>query len=205
MLSCLSNAGIEGRLDTRADASRHEGDFRKVVSGVNDTLDAVIGPLNVAAEYVERISRGDIPEMITDNYNGDFNEIKNNLNTCIVAVNNLVEDAVMLSEAGIEGRLDTRADASRHEGDFRKVVSGVNDTLDAVIGPLNVAAEYVERISRGDIPEMITDNYNGDFNEIKNNLNTCIVAVNNLVEDAVMLSEAGIDGRLDTRADATQT
>ena len=201
----LSRAAVEGKLDTRADDSKHRGEYSKIVQGVNETLDAVIGPLNVAAEYVERISRGDIPEMITDNYNGDFNEIKNNLNTCIVAVNNLVEDAVMLSEAGIEGRLDTRADASRHEGDFRKIVSGVNDTLDAVIGPLNVAAEYVERISRGDIPEPITDNYNGDFNEIKNNLNTCIVAVNNLVEDAVMLSEAGIEGRLDTRADASKT
>ena len=180
----LVRAAVEGRLDTRADASRHQGEYRKVVEGVNETLDAVIGPLNVAAEYVERISRGDIPKPITDNYNGDFNEIKNNLNTCIVAVNNLVEDAVMLSEAGVAGKLDTRADATRHEGDFRKIVSGVNDTLDAVIGPLNVAAEYVERISRGDIPEPITDNYNGDFNEIKNNLNTCIAAVNNLVEDA---------------------
>jgi methyl-accepting chemotaxis protein len=200
----LSKAGIAGKLDTRADATKHQGDFRKIVEGVNDTLDAVIGPLNVAAEYVERISRGDIPKPITDNYNGDFNEIKNNLNTCIFAVNNLIEDSLMLSEAGIGGKLDTRADATRHEGDFRKIVSGVNDTLDAVIGPLNVAAEYVERISRGDIPEPITDNYNGDFNEIKNNLNTCIVAVNNLVEDAVMLSEAGIAGRLDTRADATK-
>ena len=34
----------------------------RLLSGVNDTLDAVIGPLNVAAEYVERISRGDIPK-----------------------------------------------------------------------------------------------------------------------------------------------
>ena len=54
----------------------------------------------------------------------------------------------MLSQAAIEGRLDTRADASKHRGEFRKIVEGVNDTLDAVIGPLNVAAEYVERISR---------------------------------------------------------
>ncbi len=199
----LSDAAVNGALDTRADASRHPGDFRKIVEGVNDTLDAVIGPLNVAAEYVERISRGDIPEPITENYNGDFNEIKNNLNTCIVAVNNLVEDAIMLSEAGVAGRLDTRADASRHEGDFRKVVSGVNDTLDAVIGPLNVAAEYVERISRGDIPKPITENYNGDFNEIKNNLNTCIVAVNSLVKDAEMLADTVIEGKLDTRADAS--
>jgi len=39
-------------------------------------MDAVIGPLNVAAEYVDRISKGDIPEVITDEYKGDFNEIK---------------------------------------------------------------------------------------------------------------------------------
>ena len=88
----------------------------------------------------------------------------------------------MLSGAGVAGRLDTRADPTRHEGDFRKIVEGVNNTLDAVIGPLNVAAEYVERISRGDIPELITDDYNGDFNEIKNNLNNCIEGIQGLVE-----------------------
>ena len=200
----LSKAAVEGKLDTRADASPHHGDFRKIVQGVNDTLDAVIGPLNVAAEYVERISKGDIPAKITDKYNGDFNEIKNNLNQCIDAVNMLVADAGMLSKAAVEGKLDTRADASPHHGDFRKIVQGVNDTLDAVIGPLNVAAEYVERISKGDIPAKITDKYNGDFNEIKNNLNQCIDAVNMLVADAGMLSKAAVEGKLATRADAAR-
>ena len=40
----------------------------------------MIGPLNVAAKYVDDISKGDIPAKITDTYNGDFNVIKNNLN-----------------------------------------------------------------------------------------------------------------------------
>ena len=198
----LAVAAVEGKLDTRADAGKHGGDFRKIVEGVNTTLDAVIGPLNVAAEYVDRISKGDIPPQITDKYNGDFNEIKNNLNTCIDAVNALVADANMLAVAAVEGKLDTRADAGKHGGDFRKIVEGVNTTLDAVIGPLNVAAEYVDRISKGDIPPQITDKYNGDFNEIKNNLNTCIDAVNTLVADANMLAVAAVEGKLDTRADA---
>ncbi len=202
--SMLSKAAVDGKLDTRADAAKHGGDFRKIVQGVNDTLDSVIGPLNVAAEYVERISNGDIPAKITDNYNGDFNEIKNNLNRCIDSVNALVADAVMLSAAAVQGKLDTRANANSHYGDFRKIVQGVNETLDSVIGPLNVAAEYVERISNGDIPAKITDNYNGDFNEIKNNLNKCIDAVNALVADANMLSMAAVEGKLDTRADATK-
>ncbi len=200
----LSKAAVEGRLATRADATKHQGDFRKIVQGVNETLDAVIGPLNVAAKYVDRISKGDIPPKITDNYNGDFNEIKNNLNVCVDAVNALVADAGLLAKAAVEGRLATRADASKHQGDFRKIVQGVNETLDAVIGPLNVAAKYVDRISKGDIPPKITDSYNGDFNEIKNNLNTCVDAVNALVADADLLAKAAVEGRLATRADASK-
>jgi methyl-accepting chemotaxis protein len=200
----LSKAAVEGKLATRADATKHQGDFRKIVQGVNETLDAVIGPLNVAAEYVDRISKGEIPAKITDTYNGDFNEIKNNLNVCIEAVNGLVADAGKLSKAAVEGKLATRADATKHQGDWRKIVQGVNETLDAVIGPLNVAAEYVDRISKGDIPQAITDTYNGDFNEIKNNLNRCIEAVNALVADANVLSKAAVEGKLATRADASK-
>ncbi len=200
----LAQAAQEGRLSTRADASRHQGDFRKVVAGVNDTLDSVIGPLNVAANYVDRISKGDIPAQITDHYNGDFNTIKLNLNTCIDAVNNMVAEAVNLENAAIEGRLHTRADASRYQGDFRKVVEGVNKCLDAVIGPLNVAAGYVDNFAKGNIPSKITDNYNGDFNIIKNNLNACVDALSLLVADAGMLAQAAQDNRLDTRADASK-
>ena len=200
----LSQAAVDGKLATRADAAKHQGDFKKIVEGVNDTLDAVIGPLNVSADYVDRISKGDIPAKITDNYNGDFNTIKNNLNQCITAVNALVADANMLSQAAVDGKLATRADASKHMGDYRKIVQGVNDTLDAVIGPLNVSADYVDRISKGDIPAKITDNYNGDFNTIKNNLNQCIATVNALVADAHMLSQAAVDGKLATRADASK-
>ena len=198
----LSDAAIAGKLATRADASRHQGDFQKIVVGVNETLDAVIGPLNVAAEYVDRISKGDIPPRITDSYNGDFNEIKNNLNGCIDAVNALVVDARTLADAAVEGKLATRADASRHRGDFRVIVSGVNNCLDSVIGPLNVAAEYVDRISKGDIPPRITDSYNGDFNEIKNNLNNCIDIMTNLLAEATTVIRAAANGELNQRANA---
>jgi methyl-accepting chemotaxis protein len=198
----LSQAAVEGKLATRAEASKHQGDYRKIVEGVNATLDAVIGPLNVAADYVDRIARGAIPPKITDTYQGDFNTIKNNLNLAIDNINAMVADADLLVKAAQEGRLATRAEAGRHQGDYRKIVEGVNATLDAVIGPLNVAADYVDRIARGAIPPRITDTYHGDFNVIKNNLNTCIDAVNALVADAAMLAKAAVEGRLATRAEA---
>jgi methyl-accepting chemotaxis protein len=198
----LADDAVAGRLESRAELERVSPEFRPVMEGFNHALDAVVRPLNVAAGYVDRISKGDIPAKITDSYNGDFNTIKNNLNTCVDAVNALVADANVLSRAAVEGKLSTRADAGKHQGDFRKIVQGVNETLDAVINPLNVAANYVDRISKGDIPPKITDSYNGDFNTIKSNLNTCVDAVGMLVADADMLSHAAVDGKLSTRADA---
>jgi methyl-accepting chemotaxis protein len=199
--SMLAKAAQEGKLSTRADASKHSGDFKAIVDGVNNTLDAVIVPLNVAAEYVDNISKGNIPEKITDSYNGDFNEIKNNLNRCIGAVNLLITDAKTLASAAIDGKLATRADASKHSGDFKAIVDGVNNTLDAVIGPLNVAADYVERISKGDMPQVITDNYNGDFNIIKNNLNILISALNEVVEKAKLVAGGDLTVALKKRSD----
>ncbi|HTP69522.1 MAG TPA: methyl-accepting chemotaxis protein [Dongiaceae bacterium] len=167
----LSKAAVEGRLSTRADASKHHGDYRKVVEGVNATLDAVIGPLNVAADYVDKISKGIIPAKISDNYNGDFNTLKNNLNTCIDAVNALVGDANMLAKAAVEGKLSTRADATNHGGDFRKIVEGVNHTLDAVIGPLREVAETIGRLAGGDLTAKISTRYAGDFEALSEAVN----------------------------------
>ena len=201
--SRLAQAAVDGKLSTRADASQYKGEYQKIVAGVNNTLDAVITPLNVAATYVDRISKGDIPPKITDSYNGDFNTIKNNLNQAIDAINLMVADANTLSQAAVAGKLSTRADASKHQGDFQKIVKGVNETLDAVIGPLNVTADYVDKISKGVIPPTITDNYNGDFNIIKNNLNAAVKMMNDLLAQTDIIIKAAADGELSKRADAS--
>ena len=76
----------------------------------------------------------------------------------------LQEEINLLVEAIKAGRLDVRANVGKASGLEKECLLGINQMLDAVIGPLNVAADYVERISRGDIPPIITDSYNGDFN-----------------------------------------
>jgi methyl-accepting chemotaxis protein len=57
----------------------------------------------------------------------------------------LLSDNNSLVMTAVNGKLDVRADASKHKGDFRNIVTGINQTLDAVIGPLNMAANYLDR------------------------------------------------------------
>ncbi|GFO53539.1 hypothetical protein GMSM_05460 [Geomonas sp. Red276] len=196
----LSEAAINGQLTVRGDTEKIDFEFRGIVEGMNRTLDAVIGPLHMAAGYVDRISRGDMPPKITDQYKGDFNEIKNNLNSAIDNINLLIEDANMLADAALRGNLAVRADATRHSGDYRKIVEGVNSTLDAVITPLKMAADYVEKISKGIIPPAITENYQGDFNHIKNNLNVLIGATNGITAAAKEIADGNLMVELKERS-----
>jgi methyl-accepting chemotaxis protein len=199
----LIKATQEGKLDTRGDASQFNGDWGTLVQGVNDLIDAFVAPINVTAEYVERISKGDIPQKITDTYLGDFNEIKNNLNNCIDVMNGLLKETNKLIGAAQEGELSVRADAAPFNGDWGTLVGGVNSLVDAFVKPINVTSEYVDRISKGDIPSKITDTYHGDFNEIKNNLNNCIDIMNGLLTETNKLITAAQDGQLDARADTS--
>jgi len=200
-IKMLIQAALEGKLDVRADSSKYPGENGKMLDGINHMLDSYIGPINVSAEYIDRISKGDIPPKITDDYHGDFNEIKNNLNALIDVVHMRNADIKMLIQAALEGKLDVRADSSKYPGENGKMLDGINQMLNAYIGPLNLAAEYIDRISKGDLPPIITDEYKGDFNELKNNINQCINAIHLLIADADLLSKSAIIGDLDTRAD----
>ncbi len=164
----------EGKLDVRGDAEGFEGGWRDLVGGVNSLIDAFVTPINMTASSIERIAKGDIPEKITEEYKGDFNRIRNSLNQCVDTVNDLVAETVMLTERATKGRLDIRGDAEKFEGKYAGIVKGINNTLDAVIGPLNVAAAYMERISEGDFPKEIAEEYEGDFDEIRSSINTLI-------------------------------
>ena len=200
----LAEAAAAGRLSVRADASRHQGDFRAIVESLNRTVDEVARPLETAGQALAAIARGQIPPRLDEGDHGDFGVMARNLNTCITAVEALVTDTRALAEAAVAGRLATRADAGRHQGEFRAVVEGMNQTLEAVVAPLEAAGRTLAAIARGEIPPKSEGTFRGDFQRVARDLDTCIDAVNGLVADTHKLVEAAVAGQLSTRADASR-
>ena len=129
----LSDSAVRGNLSNRGDSSNFQGGYKDIVEGFNNTIDAIVQPLNIAAEYMTNISVGNIPEPITAAMNGDFNNLKDSLNLSIKAINNLVSDSKMLVQAATAEKFETRANVTVHNGDFRKIIEGINNTLDLVV------------------------------------------------------------------------
>lgn len=186
----------EGKLNARGNSDAYSGSWKELVVGINSLIDSFVAPINVTAKYVDRISKGDIPAKITDTYYGDFNEIKNNLNTCIDAINALVEDANELTQAAVEGKLSTRADASKHGGEFGKIIGGVNKTLDAVIEPVMEAAAVLDEMSKGNLHTSVKGNYKGEHARIKESMNYTITAISGYINEISEVLTKMADGNL---------
>ncbi len=299
----LSRAAIEGKFEVRADASKHEGDFKNVIDGVNGTLDTVVDkvvwyeaiidaipfPIHVTDNdmnwtYMNKsfeslmINQGVIRdrksgyglacshaganicntekcgirqlhkgktesffewcgmsnkqdtsylknkkgenvgyvEVVTDltpiirvsdytktevkrlegnlkllakgntNFNIEIKEadkytievseqfkgISNSLIEVKSAVDNLVVDANMLSGVAIEGKLDVRADVQKHNGDFGKIIEGVNDLIEAMVKPIQEVTKVMGEISRGNLDIPVSTEYKGEFGVLAKAVNS---------------------------------
>ncbi|MEZ5334828.1 MAG: hypothetical protein R2741_06140 [Methanolobus sp.] len=170
-----------GMIDEVMPVDRFEGAYATMADEINKLVQSHIEVKMKIVDVVSRYANGDL-SVDMDRLPGKKALITNSIDDVkanLLALNN---EILMLVEAATAGQLDIRGDSGKFQYSFKDMVNGINDTLDAVVGPLNVAAEYVDSIAHGYIPDKITDEYRGDFNEIKDNLNQCIDTLNGLLE-----------------------
>ncbi len=281
----LSQAAVAGKLETRGDAAAFAGGYRDIVEGVNATLDAVVGPLNIAAEYVNKIGQGEIPDKINKSYQGDFDKLKQSINACIdglgalqegnrilalMSLNDLsqkidnqyrgiygeigaginsvhdqlvrivnianhieagelsdlddlkatgkrsekdtlvpsligmmenimalVEETQMMTQTAVAGNLSYRGDRDKFTGEYAKVIAGFNQTLEAVIRPINEASQTLKELADGNLNTAMTGDYQGDHAIIKKDMNQTIANLKRYVGEITSTLEEISRGNLD--------
>jgi methyl-accepting chemotaxis protein len=112
-----------------------KGDHEKMkaaINGVHTWLTELIA-------YVTRIANGDLTASMGKASEQD--QIHEWLMLLKSNINALVADTAMLAKAANEGRVGTRADVAKHLGDYRRIVEGVNQTLEAIAEPLKATSQ----------------------------------------------------------------
>ncbi len=188
----LTEASREGQLSDRGKPEQFKGAYSEIVRGVNAMLDAILLPIGEGNRILAQVSNGKIDELIAATYKGDHEKMKQAVNNVALVLQGLQKEMGRLTDAANNGELSERGHHDQFRGAYSEIVRGVNSVLDAVIVPLNVSANYVDRISKGDVPAQITDTYHGDFNLIKNNLNTLIGAMNDITSAADEISHGNL-------------
>ena len=190
-MNYMAEQHVLGDIDVNVPAEKFAGAYRTMAKGINEMVQGHITVKKKAMACMEQFGKGNF-EAPLEKFPGKkafINEMIEQVRTNLKA---LMADTNTLVSAALEGKLGVRADASKHPGDFGKIVDGINQTLNAVIGPLNVAATYVDRISKGNLPPQITDTYHGEFNAVKNNLNALLTALAEITRVAEEIAKGNV-------------
>jgi methyl-accepting chemotaxis protein len=133
-----------------------------------------------ASLAAEKVAHGDLSVQVAPKSERDV--MGKNLCAMIAMIKELSQETNQLIKGVQEGKLNVRGNAALYQGAWGDLVAGINRLIEAFVQPINLTASYVDRISKGDIPEPITDAYYGDFNAIKNNINLLVDAMNSTTD-----------------------
>jgi methyl-accepting chemotaxis protein len=153
-----------GDVDQRIEHRSHDE-----VGRLAESFRSLVAYIRDVAAAAEGVSRGDVSVKLTPRSDADV--LSQSMGKAIVALQEVTRETRALSEAGRDGRLTTRADASRFEGAFREMVEGVNGMLDAVLAPVDEAARTLRRIEQHDLTARVEGEYHGDHAAIKRSIN----------------------------------
>jgi methyl-accepting chemotaxis protein len=144
---------------------RHEEGARKAVGEVQVILD--------------KIARGDIRDRLNQPWeDAGLEKMRANVNQIADVLASFSAEMGRLSSAAVEGRLGERAAADRFQGSYAEILRGVNDTLDAVLGPVAVIRERLEGLAEGDLTGYVSEQFAGEHADLVSSLHSSLDGLN---------------------------
>ncbi len=150
---------------------------------------AVTRPVREILDVAGAAARGELDREIKLRRKDEMGQVADAFREVQETVRRFLEEVNRAVENVREGRLAERGRADAFTGQWREMIVGVNDLIGAFMGPIRVTSDCMARVARGEIPDRIRESYRGDFQEIRDNLNTMIENLSRFVADLQAAAE----------------
>ena len=142
----VSGEHVKGEIDMTLRDDMFKGDFAVLARSVNAMMAGLLEMNQKSMAVVKAFGEGnfDAPLEKFPGKKAYINETIEQVRKNLKALN---EDAQMLADAAHDGRVSVRANPERHKGDYRKIVAGMNETLDMIVSPISTVKSAAETIN----------------------------------------------------------
>ncbi len=174
----LVDAARRGDLKSRGNATAFQGSYRKLVEGLNETLNAVETPLDEAGLVLAELAKGDLTRQMHGSYNGAFQEIKDNINTVCTSLNSalLSVSEVVAATASASSEISSSteqlaAGAQEQSAQSSEIAAAVEEMTKTIMESTrnaSIAAEQSKRASES------TKNGTAKIEETKRGMNRIV-------------------------------
>ena len=134
------------------------------------TMKEMAHALNDLATAAERMAQGDLSVEVKAR--GDRDAMSKSFQQLLQTMRDLIAESNQLTQSAKRGQLQQRGNGAKFRGGYRELVEGINETLDAVIAPINEASTVLDKLAARDLTARMQGEYQGDHAKIKLALNT---------------------------------
>lgn len=196
----LVSSAIDGDLKSRVSIDSYRGDWQKFMILLNNMLDAVVKPIFESSTVLNELAEGNIGVKVKGDYKGSYIRIKDSINRLTDVIGSMTGDVKVLAAAAIDGNLSVRADSMKYNGEYRKIIEYMNNTVDAVQKPITLITNQLDLLADGQHTLVLKNDSKGTYSELIKSTNALTVSISSLLRKTKSLRQAAEKGELDFRA-----
>jgi len=144
--------------------------FKEMIDGIKEK-----------AEHVNKLARGNLDVTVDEKSDKDI--LAKSLNNISGILKDVKKETGILTIAAIKGNLDVRGNTKKFEGGFREIIEGFNNTIAAIVTPINETEKVLEELASGNLTVTLEGNFEGKYEKLQSYVNNMSRTLNKLISD----------------------
>ena len=139
----------------------------------------MINSMNEQADMADDIANGMLTTKVK--VKSEKDRLAKSFMKMLDSLNSLISDIKELTKSAVQGNLSSRINTDKHQGDYKSIVQGINNTIDEIIMPINEGTKVLSHIANGDLNVRVEGDYKGEHQKIKDSINDVANALYSVV------------------------
>ncbi|BCB26094.1 chemotaxis protein [Sulfurimicrobium lacus] len=181
---------VQGDFSTKMDMSGKAGYTKTLSELLNQLSDTVDGAFKDTIRVAQALANGDLSQKVTREYSGAYNQVKVSVNTTADSLTQIVAEIQQIVEAANRGDFNVKMNLSGKQGYTKTLSELLNLLSDTVDTAFKDTIRVVQALAQGDLTQSVTREYQGSFNDVKQNVNTTVDNLKKLVDEIKVAVES---------------
>src|SRR5262245_55868866 len=148
------------------------------------------------ATVTTAVANGDLTKKITVDVKGEFQELKNTINTMVDQLRSFASEVTRVArEVGTEGKLGGQAKVEGPAATWKDLTVALHSALRNLTAQVRNIATVTTAVANGDLTKKITVDVEGEILELKNTVNTMVDQLSSFAAEVTRVArEVGTEG-----------
>ncbi len=180
-IQAIVQAAVQGDFSRKMDMNGKAGYTKTLSELLNQLSNTVDDAFKDTIRVADALAAGDLSQKITKDYSGAYNQVKVSVNTTADALTRIVTEIQQLVEAATKGDFNIKMDMAGKQGYTKTLSDLLNLLSNTVDTAFKDTVHVAQALAKGDLTQTVSRDYQGAFNDVKQNLNGTVENLKELV------------------------